>query len=296
MYKNIVTQTLRNPLHKSMQVEVDVMRLDMIHPVVSGNKWFKLKYAVEAALSSGHKGLLSFGGAYSNHLVALASLCNENGLRSAAFIRGEEPATPNHSLSEMRERGMQCMFVSRQDYQHKSILSEKFLSGHSDFYCIPEGGQSPEGIRGAQDILSFAEKTYSHIVCAVGTGTTLAGLINASHGQAQVIGVSALRIPERTENELARFLTANTSNDRYTVFYDYHFGGYAKKTAGLISYMNDVYLREGIPTDFVYTGKMFYAADDLIAKAYFPPHAKILLIHSGGLQGNRSLTPGTLLF
>jgi 1-aminocyclopropane-1-carboxylate deaminase len=296
MYKNIVTQTLRNPLHKAKRVEVDVLRLDLIHPVISGNKWFKLKHHIEAALQQKCTGLFSFGGAYSNHLVALAFACREQNLQSAAIIRGEQPKDMNHSLKQMKEYGMKLMFVSRESYKDKQKLTETFLSTNNNYYYVPEGGQSKEGIMGAGEILSHTIKKYTHILCAAGTGTTLAGLINSSDETTTIGGVVALRTADENNNDLSRFLEANTTNNRYSLLYDYHFGGYAKKNEQLISFMNTFYLDENIPTDFVYTGKMFYAAEDLIRNDYFSMGSSILLIHTGGLQGNKSLPQGTLVF
>jgi 1-aminocyclopropane-1-carboxylate deaminase/D-cysteine desulfhydrase-like pyridoxal-dependent ACC family enzyme len=296
MYKNIVTQTLRNPLLKTKGLEADVLRLDLLHPVISGNKWFKLKYHISSAIAQNKKGMVSFGGAYSNHLVAMAHACRENNLRSTGIIRGEEQSALNDSLEQMKNAGMELVFVSRESYRKKDELIDDYLSTHSDFYYVPEGGQSQEGIRGAEEILSLNKKEYTHIICSVGTGTTLAGLINASTNNQHVIGTSSLKISGNSENALLRFIRDNTSKNNYTVLFDYHFGGYAKKTDELISFMNNFYREEKIPTDFIYTAKMFYAVYELVKKNYFPNGSRLLLIHSGGLQGNRSLPLDTLVF
>lgn len=296
MYKNIATQRLCNALHKSNGLEVDVLRLDLIDPDISGNKWFKLKYFIEKANLQGKKGLVSFGGPYSNHLVALAVACRKKGLSSVGLIRGEEENISNHSLRQMDSEGMKLIFVSREAYRDKEKLATDFLSGNNDFYLVPEGGQSEEGIRGAQEILQHAPGAYSHIFCSAGTGTTLAGIINSSDENQEVIGISALKISNEQDNKLKSYLDENTTRKNFQLQYKYHFGGYAKKTDEMIRFMNSFFLLEGIPTDFVYTGKMFYAVSDMIQNDYFVAGSKLLLIHTGGLQGNRSLPPGTLVF
>ena len=296
MYKNIATQYIRKPLHKTMEIKVDVLRLDLIHPIISGNKWFKLKYHIEAALLENKKGIVTFGGAYSNHLAATAVACSETNLSSVGIIRGEQTHTENYSIRIMREAGMQIIYVSRDQYKNKNKLINDFLASNPEYYYVPEGGQSAEGIKGAGEILVNAGNGYTHIISSTGTGTTLAGLINSSSDQQEVIGISALKIPDTGSNELNTFLKSNTYKNNYTIIYDYHFGGYAKKTEELIAFMNLLYAEENIPTDFVYTGKMFYAVYDLIEKKYFPPGSKLLLVHTGGLIGNRSLPAGTLVF
>ena len=268
----------------------DVLRLDQIHPHVSGNKWYKLKHYLEQAEASGKEGLASFGGAYSNHLVALAFACKERNLRSLGIIRGEEPSQYGPSLHQMREFGMELRFIPRSQYKRREAhINEQFL-------VVPDGGAGEEGVRGAAGIMSDSPLHYTHIICAVGTGTTLAGLVNASRSHQQVIGVSCLKIQQQADNELQRYIDTLTIKKNYTLLFDYHFGGYAKKNDKLLAFMNDLYRREQIPTDFVYTAKLFYAVFDLLKRNYFAEGSQLLVIHSGGLQGNRSLPEGTLNF
>jgi D-cysteine desulfhydrase len=296
MYKNIVTQTLRKPLLKTWGISVDVLRLDLFHPDISGNKWFKLKYHIDDAIRSGKKGIVTFGGAYSNHLVATAVACREHKLAATGIIRGEQTFPENESVRQMRDAGMQLLYVSREEYTNKEELSKKFLSENSEYYCVPEGGQSAEGIKGAAEILDYAGKDYTHISCPVGTGTTLTGIINASSPGQQVIGIPAIKISDRLSNDITEFIKANTAQKNFILSYDYDFGGYARKTPELLSFMNALFEQENVPTDFVYTGKMFYAVNDMLLKKVFPPGSKLLLIHTGGLQGNRSLPKGSLVF
>lgn len=293
MYKNLLTHRLRKRLYSDKGIEAEVLRLDLVHPIVSGNKWFKLKYYLKTALESGKKGLLSFGGAYSNHLVALAYSAQQHGLASIGIIRGEEQPG-NESISQMRAAGMQLHFVSRMDYRDKNLIVNNF--DHEDYLIIPEGGHGLPGIQGAEDILSSVDNNYSHIICAAGTGTTLAGIINSAHEHQKIIGIPVIKIGSPDDNELLSFLTIHTNKNNFQLNYDYHHGGYARKTSALIDFMNNFYAEEQIPTDFVYTGKLFYAVNDLVAKNFFPPHSRLLVIHSGGLQGNRSLPAGELIF
>lgn len=296
MYKNIPTQSIRKPLHRTTDISVDVFRLDLIHPIVSGNKWFKLKYHLDAALQQNKKGIITLGGAYSNHLVATAVACRENNLLSIGIIRGEESIPENDSVKQMKDAGMKIIYVSRDKYRDKEQIRNDLIEREHDYYFVPEGGQSAEGIKGAAEILCCVHKRYTHIICPAGTGTTLAGLVNASENDQHIVGICALKIAHNDNNDIELFLKENTSKSNYEIIYNYHFGGYAKKSEELIAYMNELYVSENIPTDFVYTGKMFYAVYDLIKKDFFGQNAKLLLIHTGGLQGNRSLPTGMLVF
>jgi D-cysteine desulfhydrase len=291
-----VTQSIHDKLFASKGIEADVLRLDLIHPEVSGNKWFKLKYYLSEAISHNKTGMVSFGGAYSNHLVAMAFACHEYGMTSAAIIRGDEAQIDNSSIQQMKQYGMKLVFVNRTAYRDKDKLINEFLAEHAGFQYVPEGGQGPQGVRGAAEIMQLAEKKYTHIICAVGTGTTIAGIINGSAANQQVTGISSLKIPDEGENALLTYISQNTSRNNYSIVFNYHFGGYAKKTGELISFMNELYQNEKIPTDFVYTGKLFYATYDMTKKDNFPPGSALLIIHSGGLQGNRSLSAGILDF
>lgn len=296
MYKNIVTQTLRKPLLNAMGISADVLRGDKIHRDISGNKWFKLKYHLEAAIKEGKKGIVTFGGAYSNHLVATAVAAQEHQLLSTGIVRGEETVPENASVKQMKDAGMHLIYVNREEYKNKELVIQQFLAAHNQYHYIPEGGQSPEGIRGAGEMLNSVHHDYTHIICPVGTGTTMAGLVNASAGHQQVLGICALKITDTVSNELSEYISGNTNKQNWNIRYDYHFGGYAKKTPSLLSFMNELFQEEKVPTDFVYTAKMFFAVDDLARRNYFPRGSKLLLVHTGGLQGNRSLPAGTLVF
>lgn len=275
---------------------VDVLRLDLLHPVISGNKWFKLKeYITEA--KKAEKILLTFGGPYSNHIVATAAAANNEGLKSVGIIRGDETRTLSTTLVRAKEYGMQLFYTSREAYKNKLIPSAVYdkYPPH-ELYVIPEGGYGALGVAGAAAILRENDThSYSHFLVATGTGTTLAGIVSACGMQQQVIGVSVLKGNFSLQNEVASLLPQAKENS-YGLLHEYHFGGYAKHNNELLTFMNNFYERTGIPTDFVYTGKAFYAAFDLLSKNKFSATDRILLIHTGGLQGNASLPKGTLIF
>lgn len=288
----ITTDPVTWPVFISAQIQVEVFRLDKIHPLISGNKWFKLQFYLQQAMEH-QKSLLTFGGAWSNHIIATAAACRLYGIPCTGLIRGEEPAFPSLVLTTAKELGMKLFFLSRSDYAGGRIPP---ALNHPDQLIIPAGGYGFTGAAGAATILNYCrdKTTYSHICCAAGTGTMMAGLLSAKLKQQEVTGISVMKHNLTLENEMTRLLPA--CPQEYCLHHDYHFGGYAKHTPGLLQFMNDWYRQTGIPTDFVYTGKLMYAISDLAAKNYFPAGSKLLLIHSGGLTGNASLDKGTLIF
>lgn len=272
-------------------IRLSVLRLDKIHPVISGNKWFKLKYWLEEAKINNKNHLVTFGGAYSNHIVATAAAGKIFGFKTTGVIRGEEP--PNsHTLIQAQEYGMDLHFITRKDFREK-----KLLNGLAENQLlINEGGYGEPGLRGAAEILNFCQKeNYSHICCAVGTTTMMAGLICSSLASQEVIGFAALKNPS-LGNDLQKLLGAENQAKNFKLVHEYHFGGYAKYTAELINFMNEIYSSTSIPTDFVYTGKLFWGVLDLVKKSFFAAGSRILIIHSGGLQGNESLPKKLLRF
>lgn len=296
-YTKAVVQSLHNEAWLSKGVQVNVLRLDLIHPVLSGNKWFKLKYHLLQASQEQKKGILTFGGAYSNHLVATAIACKLTGMAAIGIVRGEPAAPLSHTLQEAAAYGMQLHFVSRTAFNDETALIAAMQLANPDYLVVPAGGQTEAGIQGAAEVLSLTDHSaYTHIACAVGTGTMFTGLIKAILPHRQALGFSSLKIADRENNSLLAFVKAHVPSNNYTFLYDYHFGGYARKNHTLIAFMNDLFLAHALPTDFVYTGKLMYGINDLIHKDYFTPDSRILAIHSGGLQGNRSLPPGLLHF
>jgi 1-aminocyclopropane-1-carboxylate deaminase len=280
-------------------IKADVLRLDKIHHIISGNKWFKLKYYLEDAVENNFKTILTFGGAYSNHIIATAYAAKMFGLKSIGIIRGEAPHEPSHTLLDAKKYGMQLEFISRDDYKRKkeNKFSEELKINFPGCFVIPEGGAGIPGVQGSAEILSsIRHHHYSHILCAIGTGTMFAGILNAASPLQKIIGVPVLKGMNIMPDEMNNLTHHSKKRAHFEIIYDYHFGGYGKKNAVLISFMNSFYEQSGIPTDFVYTGKLFYAAIDLVKKDFFPPGSSLIIIHSGGLQGNASLPDRTLLF
>ncbi len=279
------------------QVNWDVLRLDLIHPLISGNKYFKLKYYLSDAIKSGQKGLVSFGGAWSNHIAAVAVTAKLNGLSSIGLIRGEEPAVFSPTLENAREAGMDLKFISREEYPLMNRDPTKIAGLFPGYQVIPEGGYGEAGMKGAAEILQFeGVQQYDYIFVACGTGTTLAGLAYAAEEHQVITGIPVLKNPAWEEKAIDDLLARVKKHAGFTLINRYHFGGYARFNAELLHFMNDFYNSYGIPTDFVYTGKLMFAVNDLIINNYFPAGSRILAIHSGGLQGNRSLKPGKLSF
>ena len=292
MNENINIQAVPSFCLKGIQLAV--LRLDELHPIVSGNKWFKLKYYLQQAQEENADTIASFGGPYSNHLVALAFAAKKYNLQSVGYVRSneDEPITP--TLLEAKQYGMHLKFLGRNNFQ---LLKTELLENNvtSNTYFVDEGGYGTLGAKGAATILSN-EKTnsYSHIICAVGTGTMMAGLINAAKPHQHVIGIPVLKNEATIRNEITQLMT--NKETPFTLLHDFHLGGYAKTNQAQFDFMNLLWATEKIPTDMVYTSKLFMAVKSLLANNYFSPTAKILMIHSGGLQGNRSLPAGTLLF
>lgn len=289
----ITTDKLNIPLFSSKGIEADILRLDKIHPLVSGNKWFKLQYYLAEAKSNMQNRIVTFGGAWSNHIIATAAACRLNDLACTGIIRGEKPAVLSGVLEQAAGIGMELVFISREEYSAGTIPDQLNIPEN---YIIRQGGQGEAGVRGAATILNYAVKKneYTHICCAVGTGTMLAGLCRAADSAQQLIGISVMKNNVQLDEDVKQM--TGTTAAAFTINHDYHFGGYAKHQPLLFSFMNNWYNQTGVPTDFVYTGKLCYAIHDLIEKDFFPEGSRLLLIHSGGLTGNTSLKNGTLIF
>lgn len=293
---NATIQQWSLPEFAGKELQLDILRLDKIHPVISGNKWFKLKHYIADAKQQHYSSILTFGGAWSNHIIATACLAASSDLQATGIIRGERPMKLSATLQAAINHGMQLEFVSRTTYANKNnfvfttAISEKF----GNVYVIPEGGAGSLGIQGSMEILSLADlKKYSHVVCSMGTGTMFTGLVAKGLPTQRIIGIPALK---GMHYEAAYFYEKYGGGPQVEILNNFHFGGYAKKSTELIDFMNYFYRETGVPSDFVYTGKLFFACVELVRINYFPPGSKVLMIHSGGLQGNSSLPEGTLIF
>ncbi|HAL81691.1 MAG TPA: 1-aminocyclopropane-1-carboxylate deaminase [Mucilaginibacter sp.] len=274
---------IKNKLFDEQGLTVFIKRDDLIDPIISGNKWRKLKYPLNHAQAINKKHLVTFGGAYSNHLLATASAAAKFGFKATGIVRGEP--VNNDSLFLCRLHGMNLLFTDRESYRDKPALFKKHFADDPDTIFIDEGGASPEGAKGCAEIIDELPETYDHIFCACGTGTTAAGIINGlnNHGlSTQFNAVPVLKNGGFIRDEINKFLIHPSNFDLHT---GYHFGGYGKTEKRLIEFIKQFVAQTGILIDPVYTGKMLYAIYDLAAKAYFKPGSRILAIHSGGIWG-----------
>ncbi|HEY8098262.1 MAG TPA: pyridoxal-phosphate dependent enzyme [Methylobacter sp.] len=276
-----------DPWLSQYQIELWVKRDDLLHPVISGNKWRKLKYILDHALSLGSDTLVSMGGAYSNHLHALAYVGKALGLKTIGLVRGEQPETLTPSLLDMKAWGMELRFISRSEYR---LLRQ--YKKHHDLpglrprqYWLPEGGAQPLALKGLIELVAEIAIPYDTICVPCGTGTTLAGIVEAASEQASVLGFAALKNAGFLTAEVEAMLSQPRNN--WQINLEYHFGGFAKNNAELSAFIEDFELKTTLPLEPVYTGKMMYAIYDLIKKDYFKPGQRIIAVHTGGLQGKR---------
>ena len=283
----IKTKEISLPVLDEKEVRLFIKRIDKVHSFVSGNKWFKLKYNLLEAEKQGLNTLLTFGGAYSNHIAATAFAAQEKGFKSIGIIRGEEHLPLNPTLCFAIENGMKLHYVSRNYYKDKTSTDflVKLKAQFGDFYLIPEGGTNELAIQGAAEILD-SNDTQDSICCAVGTGGTIAGIINASNDKQTVIGFPAIIGFEQLEKDINNWTNATN----YKFINDYVGNGYAKINKDLVDFINEFDATHSIPLDAIYTGKMLMGILDLVAKDYFPKGSSILSIHTGGLQGNKGMS------
>ena len=283
-------QQIHLPTLEEKKVELFIKREDEIHLFVSGNKFRKLKYNLEEAKNQQQKILLTFGGAFSNHIVATAVAGNLNGFKTIGIIRGDElgkdlenTLAKNATLREAHKNGMEFIFVSRENYRNKNDedfinqLKEQF----GDFYLIPEGGTNELAIKGCEEILTVEDSKFDYICCAVGTGGTISGLINTAKEHQKVLGFPALK-GDFLKEKINQFVKVNTNWSLQT---EYHFGGYGKYNADIIRFMNEFKKETSVLLDPIYTGKMMFGIIEMIKNNEFPENSKILAIHTGGIQG-----------
>ncbi len=278
--------------------EFTVARLDEIHPFISGNKYFKLKYNLQSALAQNKKGIITMGGAFSNHLSATAFACDEAGLESAGIIRGEIIQPLNSTLSFCEQMQMKLTPVERKDYGRNSETVEKIRRNNDHLFFVPEGGDNAEGLQGCKEILSMIPDadSFTHILCCMGTGTTFKGIATSAKIHQTVIGIPVLKIKtDERDLFIQQHATIESAAEKQVLF-DYAGDGYAKLSEEQLNFMNSFYTKTGIPTDIVYTGKLMQAVITLAEQDYFTRNNKILVLHTGGLQGNSSLKPGMLLY
>ncbi len=285
--KNLLQNLIHNQTIsiQNSSIEITIKREDLIHPFISGNKYRKLKYNIQQAKADHSKSILTFGGAFSNHIAAVAFAGKEYGFNTIGIIRGEELSLKNElnpTLQFAQSCGMRFKFISRGDYRAKT--NQEFLdnlkSEFGDFYLLPEGGTNDLAVKGCEEILQTEDSKFNYICCPVGTGGTISGLINASENHQKILGFPALK-GDFLQEDIRKF----ANQDNWKLITDYHFGGYGKIKPELISFINMFKKDYNIPLDPIYTGKMLFGIFDLITLGVFPSDSKILAIHTGGLQG-----------
>lgn len=279
---------VNDPLLKRHGIELWMKRDDLLHPVISGNKWRKLKYSMIDALQLETRNIISMGGAYSNHLHALAYTCKCLGLESAAFIRGERPHQFNQTLDDLRQWGMKLTFVPRSEYrQLRQYKGHDSLPGMAaGEYWLPEGGSTHLALPGVAEIVAEISRPYDVICVPCGTGTTLAGLLLAVPENVKVLGVAVLKGAQFLYDDIGQFVHS-TYIARLDLQMGYHFGGFAKADKELLTFIDDFFYRYAIALEPVYSGKMMYALFDLVRQGYFSRGQRIIAVHTGGLQGCR---------
>lgn len=289
-------QPLYHELLAQKKLEMAMLRLDEVHPLVSGNKFFKLKYNLQQARNEGKSTVLTFGGAFSNHIHATAAASQMEGFKSIGVIRGEDIDSKNPTLAYAREMGMVLHFVDRNTYRGKNTFPviEDLKQKFGDFYLIPEGGTNQLAIQGTSEILSPETSTFTHLATPIGTGGTCTGLAASLLPNQTLLGISVLKGEFiRLELENLAALNQVRSKGQVQIETQFHFGGYAKWKPELIEFIRWFWKEFQIPLDPIYTGKMGYAIWEKIKMDKFPPHSKILLIHTGGLQGSQGFTHRT---
>ncbi len=280
---------IHTPLLELRGVQLFIKRDELIHPVVQGNKWRKLKYNLLHAIEQGYTKILSFGGAYSNHLHALARACQICELDSIGIVRGEKPATPSPTLMDITNWGMQLEYISRIDYRHKN--TDEFIEAlhrkFGDFYMIPEGGDNSLARKGCGELLDELDTCYDTICCEVGSGTMLSALIEYNRNpDTQFLGFAVLK-NRQLDDTISHSLVNTNHSTRWSINHDYSFNGFARTTTALNQFITDFYHQHKIQLEPVYSGKMLYGIMELIQQGHFKPGTRILAIHGGGLQGLR---------
>jgi len=317
-HQSIPLKVINDPLLLEKQLSLSILRTDQTDPVISGNKWFKLKHNFIAAKNQGYQTLLSFGGPYSNHIHALATAGKTYGFNTIGIIRGEQHLPLNPTLADVVAQGMKLYYVDRQTYRNKHTpevikqlgdmitndapFSNKQKPKKTDFkppeqfYLVPEGGTNELAVKGAAEIAAFIPAHTDFVCVPVGTGGTVAGIITglaqACQQQTRVLGFAAMKGGEFLEQAIHTLLDrqkALTRQPEWQLFYDYHFGGFGKVTQSLAFFIQDFEKKYALELEPIYTAKMMYAIVELIKQDYFPKGSQIVAIHTGGLQGKRGM-------
>lgn len=268
----------------------------MNHPFVSGNKWWKLKYNLEEALVGGHKTILTFGGAFSNHLYATAAAATAAGLESIGIVRGEETLPLNPTLRAATENGMLIRYVKRTDYRLKTsdVFKDKLRREFGNFFLIPEGGSNPLAVRGCAELAEgvLSKIDFDYLFLPIGTGGTLAGIVCGMKGERKITGVSVLKGEGPLHDDVEKMIIgfSGKSYDNWSLLSGYHHGGYAKTTAELLAFIQEMKNIYGLPLDRVYTAKLLWAVIQETKAGTFPRGSTVLGLHTGGLQGEADIS------
>lgn len=295
-FKSSVLTAIHSQLLEQKQIELWIKRDDLIHPVISGNKWRKLKYILDHALTLDCHTIISMGGAYSNHLHALAFAGKQLGLKTVGYIRGERPESLSPTLKDIQNWGMDVRFISRAEYRelrhykkHDALPAHFLNNPQPGQYWLPEGGATELALYGVGELVSEIDIPFDVLCVPCGTGTTLAGIVSSVPEHCRVQGFSALKGADFLIKDVEKLLSefSNNKKSNWTIQLGYHFGGFAKRNNELLLFIDDFAQQHGVELEPVYTGKMFYGLFDMIQQGFFKPGQRIIAVHTGGLQGNR---------
>ncbi|MFT4754511.1 MAG: 1-aminocyclopropane-1-carboxylate deaminase [Salibacteraceae bacterium] len=284
-------QEIQEALFEEKQVRVFVLRDDLLHPGISGNKWRKLKYTILDAFSLKQETIVTVGGSHSNHIAAVAAAGNEFGFKTVGLIRGYEAYRENPTLKQAAQLGMDIRFFDKSEYaqldeKHMPLLTEEL----GEFYFVPLGGGNKLGTKGSMEIVEDIPTETTHITVACGTGSTLAGIRLAAGKNQKVIGFPVMKNGEFIKDEVTQYQSAFGKELKpFELNIDYHFGGFGKMKPELISFINDFNDKHRIPLDGIYNGKMMFGLYELIEQNCFSKGSVITAIHTGGVQGNIGL-------
>ncbi len=284
--KKTTVLKVSSSLADEKKIELFIKRDDLIHPEISGNKWRKLKYNILHAKEKGYQKLVTFGGAYSNHLYAFAAACKNFDINGIAIVRGEKPKKLSHTIQFAEKCGIELIYISREDYRKKDSEIIKSKIADNDFFLIPEGGSNAFALIGLKEMMEEINEEYDFICCPIGTGGTVSGILKYSHSSTKVVGFPVLKGVDYLKENISELSELKNIDEKLIWASDYHFGGYAKVNQDLVDFTNGFYQEHQIPLDLVYTSKMMYGILDMIKNGMFPENSKILAIHTGGLQGN----------
>ena len=286
IFQNSAIVKINDDIFDTHHVELWLKRDDLLHPVVSGNKWRKLKYSLQQVLLLKKNVIVSMGGQYSNHIHALAYAGKLLGIKTHGLIRGEPRAVLTPTLQDALQWGMEIQYVSRTNYRKlRQDNDYEHYCGNMNSYWLPEGGASELALQGVAELVQEIDIDYDVICVACGTGTTLAGIVNVISQQIKAVGIAVLKHAEFLNTQVALMLRGDCHN--WEINFDYHCGGYAKSNDNLLEFIENFQQKHNIALDRIYTGKMMYAIYELVKLGYFKAGQRIIAVHTGGLQGNR---------